>query len=156
VTVQQTPRAERVQTPADADRLVASTLSTMEDLGALLTREAEAIRAGRLREGLAEEARKGELATAYFMAIETVKANAVALARFAPAGVKTLRAAHERFGAAVAANQTVLATARAVSEGLVRSLSEELSRAERPQTYAPAGSAGRPAAGGPLLVSRSL
>ncbi|HEY8567086.1 MAG TPA: hypothetical protein VIL65_16435 [Beijerinckiaceae bacterium] len=151
-----TSTAERVQNPADADRLVAATLAVMDDLGAVLSREAEAIRVGRLKEGLAEEARKAELATAYFVAIERVKANAVALARFAPAGIKSLKAAHERFGAAVAANQTVLATARAVSEGLVRSISEELAKAERPQTYAPAGSAGRPAAGGPLLVSRSL
>lgn len=151
-----TSTAERVQTPADADRLVAATLAVMEDLGAVLAREAEAIRVGRLKEGLAEEARKAELATAYFVAIERVKANAVALARFAPAGVKSLKAAHERFGAAVTANQTVLATARAVSEGLVRSISEELAKAERPQTYAPAGSAARPAPGGPLLVSRSL
>lgn len=51
----------------------------------------------------------------------------------------------------------MLATARAVSEGLIKSLSEEITRASRPMTYGPATGLGRSApAAAPLVVSRSL
>ena len=67
-------------------------------------------------------------ALSYLRGLEAVKANAVALARFAPEAVDGLRAAHAGFGRTVEENRIVLATARAVSEGLIKSLSEEITR----------------------------
>jgi hypothetical protein len=88
------------------------------------------------------------------------KANAVALKRFHPEGVETLRAAHRRFTAAVEANQTVLDSARSVSEGLIKSLAEEIGRAQMPTGYGrqtPAPSPyGRGVRSGPLVLSRNL
>ena len=65
--------------------------------------------------------------------------------------------AQVRVGRTVEENRIVLATARAVSEGLIKSLSEEITRASRPMTYGPATGSGRsePSAA-PLVVSRSL
>jgi hypothetical protein len=146
---------EHVTNRPDAETLVASVLATMRDLDAALKEETALVRVGRIRDGLAPEGRKGGLAADYLRGLEAVKANAVALARFAPDAVERLKAAHTGFARTVEENRIVLATARAVSEGLVRSLSDEIARAARPATYAPAGPA-RAARAEPLVVSRSL
>jgi hypothetical protein len=107
----------------------------MGELETVLEHETAHLRAGRLRDGLAGERRKAELAGAYLRGLEACKSNAVALARFAPDQVESLKDAHAGFRKAVERNQTVIATARAVSEGLVRGLGEEMARVARPQTY---------------------
>ena len=146
---------ERVTGRADAEALVAGVLAAMRGLEAALEEETAHVRVGRIRDGLAPEVRKSELAAGYMRALESVKANAVALARFAPDAVEKLKTAHGGFARTVEENRIVLATARAVSEGLVRSLSDEIARASRPASYAPAGPA-RGARAEPLVVSRSL
>jgi hypothetical protein len=159
--MQQAPRpafhAVRIATRADAEALAAGVLATMADLSALLEAETAHVRVGRLRDGLAHEARKSELAASYMQGLEAIKANAVALARFAPEALDRLKVAHRAFGGTVETNQTVLATARAVSETLVKGIAEEMNRQARPQAYAPPGyGAARTAAGEPLVVSRRL
>src|SRR3954451_24727871 len=131
---------------AEAEELVMGVLATMGDLEALLETETAHVRVGRLREGLSQETRKSQLAASYMRGLETIKANAVALARFAPESLERLKTAHRAFGEAVGTNQVVLATARAVSEALVKGIAEEMNRHVRPQGYAPAGyGAARPA-----------
>ncbi len=153
---QKTP-AMRILGRDDAERLVASVLATMGDLEKVLAAETAHIRVGRIRDGLAEEARKSELASAYMRGLEAVKANAIALARFAPDALDMLTAAPAAFGRAVETNQTVLATARAVSESLMKGVAEEMNRLSRPQGYGPAGpQAARPAKSEPLVISKSL
>ncbi len=149
--------AARILSREDAERLVASVLATMGDLEKVLASETDHIRVGRIRDGLAEEARKSELASAYMRGLETVKANAIALARFAPEALEKLKAAHAGFGRAVETNQTVLATARAVSESLVKGVADEMNRQSRPQGYGPPGVQGaRPQRSEPLIVSKSM
>jgi hypothetical protein len=153
-----TPPIMRVASPADAEQLVAGVLAAMSELEAVLQAETDHVRVGRFREGLSQEARKTELAGSYMKGLEAIKANAVALARFAPDAVERLKAAHVAFGQVVQDNQTVLATARAVSESLVKGIADEMNRHARPQGYGPAtGPAPQRAAGGsPLVLSRSL
>lgn len=149
--------ATRILGREDAERLIASVLGTMSDLEKVLSNETAHVRVGRIRDGLAEEARKSELATAYMRGLETVKANAIALARFAPEGVEKLKTAHAGFTRIVEANQIVLATARAVSESLIKGVAEEMNRLSRPQGYGPAGpQSARPQNSAPLVISRSL
>ncbi|MGX7704868.1 hypothetical protein [Methylobacterium sp. Gmos1] len=157
------PRPVPVADAAAAERLVAETLTTMRELETLLGRESDHIRVGRLAEGLAEAPQKTALAGAYLQGLQAVKANAVALARFAPDGVARLREAHGRFSETVAANQAVLATARAISEGLLRNLSAELTRNAEPKGYGTGYGGSRPAPSpyghrrsAPLVLSRSL
>ncbi len=151
------PTNVRVVGREDAERLIAGVLATMGDLEKILENETAHVRVGRLREGLAEEAKKNELATAYMRGLETVKANAIALARFAPAALEKLKGAHAGFGRTVETNQTVLATARAVSEGLMKGVAEEMSRLARPQGYGPAGpQPTRHPKSEPLVVSKRL
>src|SRR5918998_1163878 len=149
--------ATRILGRDDAERLVASVLATMGDLEKVLANETAHVRVGRIRDGLAEEARKSELATAYMRGLEAVKANAIALARFAPEALDRLKAAHAGFGRTVETNQTVLATARAVSESLMKGVAEEMNRLARPQSYAPAGpQAARSQNSAPLILSKTL
>jgi hypothetical protein len=156
------PRASdarpRIADAAGAERLVAEALETVAALEAALAEETALVRVGRLRDGLASAERKAELAARYHTGTETLKANAVALSRLAPNGVAKLREAHARLAASVAANQAVLATARAVSEGVVKALSAELARGGRPQTYGatPTRSPYGTQRAEPLVVSRIL
>jgi len=153
---QKTPAA-RILGRDDAERLIADVLATMGDLEKVLHNETAHVRVGRIRDGLAEEAKKSELASAYMRGLESVKANAIALARFAPEALQKLKAAHGAFGRAVETNQTVLATARAVSESLMKGVAEEMNRLSRPQGYGPAGpQAPRLARSEPLVLSKSL
>ncbi len=155
-------RAEplRVADRVSAEALVAGVLGNMAALEAVLAEEAGHVRAGRLREGIAAAEPKAALAAAYMQGLEVAKANAVALKRFNPEGVETLRTAHKRFTVAVEANQSVLDSARTVSEGLIKSLAEEIARAQMPAGYgrqAPAPSPyGRGVRSGPLVLSRNL
>lgn len=152
----------RVTDRAGAAALVAAVMASLDALEALLARESSHVRVGRLREGLAETERKTGLASDYLQGLEAIKANAIALARFAPEGITALKAAHARFTQAVETNQAVLATARTVSEGLVKTLADEMNRARTPTVY------GRPSQGPspygrsgfarsqPLVLSRNL
>ena len=155
-------RAEplRVGDRVTAEALVAGVLGNMAALEAVLAEEAAYVREGRLQEGVAAAEPKAALAAAYMQGLEVAKANAVALKRFHPEGVEALRTAHRRFTAAVEANQTVLASARTVSEGLIKTLAEEIGKAQRPSGYgrqAPAPSPyGRGVRSGPLVLSRNL
>jgi hypothetical protein len=147
----------KVQSREDAQRLVGDVTATMAALETVLEAETTHLRAGRLRDGLAGADRKGELAGAYMRGLEACKANAIALARFAPDEVDTLKAAHTGFQRVVERNQVVLATARAVSEGLVRSLADEMGRAARPEIYAPTRRlAAPPRYATPIVCSKHL
>ncbi len=154
------PEPLRITDRTGAEALVAGVLADMSALKAVLDEEADHIRAGRLKDGVLAAEPKTELAAAYMQGLETAKANAVAMARLHPQGVATLREAHKTFTAAVEANQAVLATARTVCEGLIRSLADDIAKSRAPTGYGGVRSApspyGRGARSGPLVVSRSL
>jgi pantothenate synthetase len=147
----------RVSSPSDAQALIGELRETMAALEKVLTVETEHLRVGRINDGLADSERKSALTSAYLQGLEALKANAVALARFAPQGLEILKREHATFARVIETNQVVLATARAVSENLVKGISEELGRSQRPQVYGASGPQHRPATGAtPLLVSKSL
>jgi hypothetical protein len=149
----------RIVDRAGAEALVSGVLSNMSALKAVLDEEAEHVRAGRLKAGVVAAEPKAALAAAYMKGLETAKANTVALARWHPQGVEALRVAHRAFTVALEANQTVLATARTVCEGLIRNLADDIAKSRMPTGYG-AGAApspyGRGTRSGPLVVSRSL
>lgn len=150
----------RITTPREAQDLIDAALAALAGLSHLVGEETELIRAGRLPEAMEREPRKAELAGAYMRGVEQVKLNAVALARFAPQQVQRLKAAHVDFQALIDINQLVLATARAVSESIVRELAADANKPNRAAGYGPAATVGagafsRPNSG-PLVVSRRL
>ena len=151
----------RIVDRASAEAFLAGLSATMAELHAVLARESEGVRAGRLREALVDTGHKTALSAAYMTGLEAAKANAVALKRFAPAGIDALKLAQHSFAAAVETNQAVLATARMVSEGLIRTLADEIGRARTPTTYGVPSTSPSPYGrgterGGSLVFSRSL
>jgi hypothetical protein len=80
------------------------------------------------------------------------------LSQQVPELLAALRKQHDTFNALLQINLTVLATAHAVSEGLIRGAHAEVARKNAPQTY---GNSGRTAAAPsnaavPVSVSRTL
>lgn len=151
----------RLTDRAGAQAFVQGLLTVMRDLEAVLARESDGVRAGRIAEATAGTSAKTELAAAYTTGMEAAKANAIALARFAPDGLETLKAAQKRFAAALETNQQVLATALTVSEGLIKALADEVAKAHTPTVYGRPSHAPSPygrggANSGPLVFSRSL
>lgn len=150
--------ARPVETAAEAENLIRHLLAAMDALVATVERETELVRAGKLKDATALEATKAELARAYVNDTTQVKANLPALKKQVPDLLAVLRKQHETFNALVQINLTVLATAHAVSEGLIRGAHAEVARKNAPQIY---GNSGRPAApprstAVPVSVSRSL
>ncbi|MGO4403883.1 hypothetical protein AB4Z10_06405 [Bosea sp. RAF48] len=150
----------RIADALSARALIEAVLEALGALSHLVGEETELVRAGRLPEAMTREPRKTELAGIYMRGVEQVKLNAVALARFAPDQVKRLKNAHLAFQNLIETNQIVLATARAVSESVIRDLAADANRPMRANGYGPAASVGagafaRPNSG-PLVVSRSL
>jgi len=141
-----------ITTREEAESFLEAFAATMGELEQVLERESAELAAGRIRAGLAEEARKSALAAGYLQGLEHARSNAVALARFAPEAAARLKEAHIGFRDALARNQAVLETAKSVSEGLVKGVAEEMSKQTRPAGYGQSPRPSRPSAG-PLVYS---
>jgi hypothetical protein len=152
------PRQTAAPGSAEARKLAEDLMDAMSALLGLIERETELVRAGKLREAMAFEPKKQELSQRYVGAIGQLKANQTQLAKSAPELLSTLHRHHDAFRAMLQVNLTVLATAHAVSESVVRGINAEIQKRNVPNTYT---AAGRRAAPGPrhitpLAVSRSL
>ena len=130
----------------------------MSALLGIIERETELVRAGKVREAIRLEEQKNELSRRYVVAVENLKNAQEHLAQVAPELLATLRRHHETFRAMLQINLTVLATAHAVSEGIVRGVNAEVQRRNMPNTYTAAGQRAAPGPRNitPLAVSRSL
>ena len=153
-----TTSSSTAPTPATPYEAADALLAAMDALQILLERETALVRAGQLREARPLEQAKSDLARRYYEAVRQVDAFGRAFADTAPTLLADLRQRHERFRTLLQGNLTVLATAHAVSEGIMRGVAAELTRKASPQVY---GAGGRPAhsdgrATQPLTVSRTL
>lgn len=143
-----------VTTREDAEALLLGLTAALDALEAALETETALIGAGRIREGLAEEGNKTELSSAYVLRLQAAKANVVALARLAPEALRVFRERQASFERVMSRNQTVIATARAVSESLIRGLSEAVQRETRPNVYGlPSRQPSAPRPSGPVVFS---
>lgn len=145
-------------TPADAKRLAQEMMDAMTALLGLVERETALVRAGNIRQAMALEPDKGELSRRYVGSIGRLKASHKYMQAKTPELLTALHRHHDTFRAMLQVNLTVLATAHAVSEGLVRAASTEMQRRTAPQTYTAAGqrAAPPPRNASPLSVSRTL
>ncbi|WP_375414501.1 hypothetical protein [uncultured Bradyrhizobium sp.] len=145
-------------TPADARNLAEALMDVMSALLAVIERETELVRAGKVREAMALEAKKSELSRRYVGTIAHLKSSQSYLAHATPELLAALHRHHDTFRAMLQVNLTVLATAHAVSEGIVRGVNIEMQRRNVPNTYTAAGqrAAASPRNISPLALSRSL
>jgi hypothetical protein len=156
--------AQRQQQPlaaisaSEARKLAENLMEVMSALLGVIEHETELVRAGKLREAMALEPQKTELTRRYVAAVGQLKASQKPLAQSAPEFLTTLHRHHDTFHAMLQVNLTVLATAHAVSEGIVRGVNAEMQRRNIPNTYTAAGQRAAPGSRHitPFAVSRSL
>jgi hypothetical protein len=139
---------------AEAEQAIENLALLIQKLSGLVEQETALIRTGHVRKATNLNQEKSLLAGELYNCGERLKANA----KFAPARCVALARLQETFRLALQKNLVVLATAHAVSEGIVRRLSGDLGKKTTPQVY---GASGRTAAayakhGQPIAVSRKL
>src|SRR6185295_3508626 len=137
--------APKIETAAEAENLARHLLAAMDALIATIEDET------------ALEATKNELTRLYVADAAQVKANREVLSREVPDLLAELHQQHDTFNALLQMNLTVLATAHAVSESLIRGAAAEVARKAAPQTYGMSGRQAVPPRGAaPVSVSRTL
>ncbi|MGT2434762.1 hypothetical protein ACU4GH_01740 [Bradyrhizobium betae] len=143
---------------AEARKVAERLMDAMSALLGLIERETELVRAGKVREAMTLESKKQELSRNYVSAVSELKANQPQIAKSAPELLSTLHRHHDAFRAMLQVNLTVLATAHAVSESVVRGVNAEIQKRNVPNTYTAAGRRATPGPRHitPLAVSRSL
>ena len=139
----------------DADAALVELGRVVELLCGTIAEETTHARAGRLAAAAALGEKKLELARRYTAESQRAKPK---LSHALPEIAEDLREKHAAFKALLQTNLTVLATAHAVSEGIIRGVSNELARKQAPSTYAASGRAQAPGskASQPLALSRTL
>ena len=147
-----------VSTPAEARKLAEELMDSMSALLGVIERETELVRAGKIREAMTFEPKKAEFSRRYVGIVSRLKASHPYLSKNSPDLLATLRRHHDTFRAMLQVNLTVLATAHAVSESIVRGVNAEAQRRNIPSTYGSSGQRVNPGARHlrPLAVSRSL
>ena len=143
---------------AEAENAIARVADLIAKLHGVIEQETALVHAGKVRKAATLSPTKSELAGQLFAGAEWLKANAKFLLRAAPASVDALRQMQQTFQTVLQKNMIVLATSHAVSEGIVRRLSDDLARKASPQVYGASGRAiaPNPRSGQPLAISRVL
>jgi len=142
----------------EAEKALAALESVMDQLEQALAEETARVRAGKLRDAGTLSKAKIEFARLYAVESSRIRAEKETIERWIPDAFDRLRKRHSSFHSLLQTNLTVLATAHAVSEGIIRGVSGELARKQAPSTY---GANGRTQVPGtkatqPLALSRSL
>lgn len=147
-----------ISTAEEAASAIGRLNAIMDRLEATVAEETTRVRGGRLRDAVALDAEKLELSRAYTAESERVRAARTICLASLPDALAKLQARHATFRNLLQTNLTVLATAHAVSESIVRGVSGELARKQSPSTYGANGRTSMPSAKAsqPLAVSRSL
>ena len=147
-----------IASASEAEHAIANLNKIMDRLVETVEEETAHVRAGRLRDAVELDEAKVEFARLYAAETDRVKAAKDIIAQSLPEALDRLRQRHDAFQALLQKNLTVLATAHAVSEGIIRGVSGELARKQAPSTYGASGRANAPSAKAsqPLAVSRSL
>ena len=138
------PAHQKADTPLIGSRDAAEALcdrlsATMDGLLAAIEEETRLVRAGKLMAATEVQPNKSELAKTYVADIAEFKNNAVALSRLAPTSIDALRDRHEEFRSMLKINLAVLATAREVSQDIIRTVSTKMSAGPGTTTYGRTG-----------------
>lgn len=146
-----------VDGPEDAEAICAAIGATMEILLELIEAETTLVRAGKLVAAGELEPRKSDYARRYMNDLNVLRIVGPRLKAFAPDAVERLKTMHEEFRSLLQINMTALATAKAVSEGLIEAVAAGIGQKAPPKSYDRAGTVGddRVRARG-LAVDRTL
>ena len=142
----------------EAQQVIGHLSDVMDGLLALVEEETKLVRLGRLADVGRLAEKKAKLARLYLADTSRLQASQPYLRKTVPGVLQVLRERHNTFRAMLQINLTVLATAHAVAEGIIRGVSEEINRNAAPQVYGASGrqAAPPPRSAQPLAVSRVL
>ena len=148
----------RIESRAEAEMICVDIGGILDRLVAVVGEETRLVRAAKVVAATQLQEIKAELARQYVVALEVLRANAAIVGRHAPVLIDQLRRRHEQFQSELQVNMAVLATARSVSETLVRGVAEEVASRNAPKTYGAAGviTGATRSAARPIAISRSL
>jgi hypothetical protein len=159
------PQAEAASSPAipvtsvgEAEKVIRHLSEVMDGLLAIVEDETALVRAGNLAEAQKLETKKSELSRLYLVDTSRIRASQKFLNQATPGLADDLRKRHDLFRAVLQMNLTVLATAHAVSESIMRGVSAELARKATPNAYGATGQVTKPPPSSqkPLTLSRVL
>ena len=152
------PGPAPIESKAEAEALIVHLADVMTAMLGVVEDETQLVRAGRLGAAAQLVPTKNELSRLYVADTQRLKAHRNFVSQAAPTMLDALRRRHEGFQSALQMNLTVLATAHAVSEGIMRGVSDELARKSAPSTYGASGRANaiKPRQAQPLTLSRVL
>ena len=147
-----------ISSVTEAEHVIANLNAIMDRLVDTVEQETARVSAGSLKHAVELDEAKVELARAYAAETDRLKGAKEIIAGNLPEALERLRSRHDAFRALLQKNLTVLATAHAVSEGIIRGVSGELARKQAPSTYGASGRTNAPGskASQPLAVSRTL
>ena len=154
-----TPSTENpIANTGEAERVIENLNAITDLLEETIKEETAHVRAGRLREAAKLGEAKADISRRYTVESMRIIAARELIARSLPDAYAALRERHGAFQALLQTNMIVLATAHAVSEGIIRGVSGELARKRAPSTYGPTGRTNAPSAKAsqPLAIYRSL
>jgi phage shock protein A len=126
-----------ITNPADARKLADALMRTMDELLKLIEQETALVRAGKVREAMQLDTAKTDLSRRYVSAIAGLRANQRYMTQATPDLLAALHRHHDTFRAMLQVNLTVLATAHAVSEGIVRGVARCRRRIRPPASATP-------------------
>lgn len=154
----QQPVLAPIASVGEAEQVISHLQGIMDSLLETVEEETAHVRAGRLYEATELQQAKAELARQYTADTERLVHSKKFLSQALPDALEALRRRHDTFHALLQINMTVLATAHAVSEGIIRGVSGELARKQAPSTYGKSGrnNALPPTASQPLVICRTL
>jgi hypothetical protein len=147
-----------IASETEAAAIATQVAALMTELCAIVEEETVLVRAGRLSVAATIADRKSDLARQFMAHASRIQASTRYLTTKTPRLLDALRQQHEQFRTKLQINLTVLATARSVSERILRGVSNEMAKRSTPQTYGATGRAYAPNARNvtPIAVSRHL
>jgi hypothetical protein len=156
--IESAPVLRPLASVAEAESLLGDLTEAMTGLLDMIERETALLRSGRLREATAVAREKSAFAQSYVNGMTRLKASKPLVVKAARPLIESFRDNHVLFQKALQTSLTVLATAHAVSEGLIRGVADEIARKTAPSTYGANGYAiaPRPGCAQPLAFSRAL
>lgn len=142
----------------EAENLMTHLMGVMDAMLEVIENETSLVRAGKLSAAARLVPSKEELSQLYLTDTQRLKASQPFLARSLPDVFAALRKRHDLFQAVLQMNLNVLATAHAVSEGIMRGVSDSLAKKSMPASYGATGRTSAPQTrhAQPLTLSRVL
>lgn len=152
------PLTAPLQSHEEATQLASLLRETLERLSQTLNMETELMKAGKMRQAVDTQVDKARLTETFLKTSERFRSNIKYYRETMPDICRDVQTLHARFCNEVTRNMTALATAKAISEGLIDEIVSAAREHEKPVGYTSIGAAthGKASVAPPLRLNRSF